>query len=474
MSTSGTKLTFYGGVNEVGGNKILLSDKDTNILLDFGKGFSRRAKYFEEYLNPRTANGIVDFIEMGIIPDIQGIYRDDLLEMAGRKTSLPAVDGVLVSHAHADHVDYISFLHKDIPLYMGVTCQTLLQAIQDRAPRDFEREVLDFILRPSRKGNNNKVKRKVETFRSGKKFKIGSLEVHPIHVDHSIPGAYGFIIYTSSGPLVYTGDVRLHGTRPEMTREFVEAAKAAKPVALICEGTRIVDAPTEESEPLVYQKANSLINAHPNAPVFADFNFKDVDRVRTFIRIARENGKKFVVKLKDCYYLKHLSQDPNLDMPGCDDKDIVIYKPKQGSGRYEGGDYYGEDGTFANLPNAKTAAEISENPGKYLCSFGFYGFTALIDMKPKPGSLYIHSASEPYNEEQILNQDRVDNWLDRFGMERHQIHCSGHAKGKDLFEIVKTIDAKMLFPIHTEHPETYVRVTRNMTIVEEGKSYDLE
>ena len=67
----------------------------------------------------------------------------------------------------------------------------------------------------------------------------------------------------------------------------------------------------------------------------------------------------------------------------------------------------------------------------------------------------------------------MDNWLDKFGMERHQIHCSGHAKGKDLFEIVKTIDAKMLFPIHTEHPEMYVRVTRDMTVVEEGRSYSL-
>jgi ribonuclease J len=472
--SSGTKITFYGGVNEVGGNKILLTDKDTSILLDFGKGFSRRAKYFEEYLNPRTANGIVDFIEMGIIPDIEGIYRDDLMEMAGRKTIAPAVDGALISHAHADHVDYISFLHKDIPVYMGATCLTLLQAIQERAPRDFEREVLDFIVRPSKKGNSNsKVKRKIETFRSGNKFKIGSLEIHPIHVDHSIPGAYGFIIYTSSGPVVYTGDVRLHGTRPEMTREFVDAAKASKPIALICEGTRIGDAPTEESEPLVYQTANALVKAHPNAPVFADFNFKDVDRVRTFIQIARDNGRKFVIKLKDCYYLKHLAKDPNLGMPGCEDKDIVIYKPKQATGTYADGDYYGEDGAFANMGNAKTAAEISENPSRYICGFGFYGFTALIDMKPKPGSLYIHSASEPYNEEQILNQDRVDNWLDRFGMERHQIHCSGHAKGRDLFEIVKAIDAKMLFPIHTEHPEMYVRLTRNMMVVEEGKSYSL-
>jgi 2-polyprenyl-6-methoxyphenol hydroxylase-like FAD-dependent oxidoreductase len=44
-----TELLFYGGV-EVSGNKILLKDNDTRILLDFGKGFSRRAKYFEEYL----------------------------------------------------------------------------------------------------------------------------------------------------------------------------------------------------------------------------------------------------------------------------------------------------------------------------------------------------------------------------------------------------------------------------------------
>jgi len=94
-------------------------------------------------------------------------------------------------------------------------------------------------------------------------------------------------------------------------------------------------------------------------------------------------------------------------------------------------------------------------------------------MKPSPGAVYIHSASEPYNEEQVLSQERVYNWLDKFGMERHQIHCSGHAKGKDLFEIVKAIEPKMLFPIHSEHPEMYVRVTRNMTVVDEGKLYSL-
>ena len=52
-----TSLTFYGGVNEVGGNKILLQDKDTKVFLDFGMSFGKRGKYFDEFMSPRTATG---------------------------------------------------------------------------------------------------------------------------------------------------------------------------------------------------------------------------------------------------------------------------------------------------------------------------------------------------------------------------------------------------------------------------------
>ena len=36
-----------------------------------------------------------------------------------------------------------------------------------------------------------------------------------------------------------------------------------------------------------------------------------------------------------------------------------------------------------------------------------------------------------------------------------KFHCSGHSRGTDQFEAVKEIDAKMLFPVHTEHPDVY-------------------
>jgi len=68
---------------------------------------------------------------------------------------------------------------------------------------------------------------------------------------------------------------------------------------------------------------------------------------------------------------------------------------------------------------------------------------------------------------------RVDGWLDHYDLTRIQSHCSGHSKGQYLLDIVKTIDAKMLFPIHTEHPDAYKKVTNKITIVDEGKKYKI-
>jgi ribonuclease J len=341
---------------------------------------------------------------MGLVPDISGIYRDDLLKMAGRKPEKPEIDAVLLSHAHADHADYISFLHEDIPIYMGKACHLILQALEDRSSRTIEREILNYKPRPYNI-KDAPIERKIETFTTGDKFKIGSLEIEPIHVDHSVPGAYGFIIYTSEGPVVYTGDIRLHGTKSQMTRDFIEKAKEVKPIALITEGTRIADEAKEESEELVYKESSKAISGTENL-AFVDFNFKDVDRLGTFFTIAKETDRKFVVKMNDAYFLKYLSQDKHLGVPNIDDENIIIYLPKRGSGSYSDSDYKGKDKDFLDLHNTWTADQIAARPNKILCAIGFYSFTALIDMKPKSGSLYLHSASEPYNEEQELSQNR--------------------------------------------------------------------
>jgi hypothetical protein len=73
------KLIFYGGVNEIGGNKILLEDKGTKIFLDFGQSFTFGSEFFASWLQPRGINGLGDYFEFNPLPKISGLYSKEML-----------------------------------------------------------------------------------------------------------------------------------------------------------------------------------------------------------------------------------------------------------------------------------------------------------------------------------------------------------------------------------------------------------
>lgn len=467
-------LTFYGGVKEIGGNKILLEDNGTKIFLDFGMSFGKRGKFFEEFLTPRTANGIGDFLAMNLIPDIEGIYRQDLMEHIGRKSNHPEIQGVFLSHAHADHANYVSFLHQEIPIFCGETCKLILDAVEEQSQRTIENEVICFKKRPLYRNDYKKpsIQRKFHTFRTGDKIKIDSVEIEPVHVDHSVPGAYGLVIHTSEGTVVYTGDLRMHGLHSEMTRDFVNRAKKENPIALITEGTRINIDHKDESEQKVYQTSKNQIEKCRNLSI-VDFNFKDVDRFSTFYKIAKDVDKKLVISFKHACFLERYATDSKLKTPKISDDDILILKPKRLTGTYIDEDY--TDSYIKkrlNYPNIIKAEEITTNPTNYIVVLNFYYFNTLIDLNPKDG-VYIHSLSEPFNEEMEISYNRMMNWIDFFNLNFVQSHCSGHICGRDLKELIKEIQPKGLYPIHTEHPGMFGNLNVKTKIVKEGKMYKL-
>jgi ribonuclease J len=48
------RVSVLGGVGEIGGNKILVEDKDARVMLDFGMSISQRARFFSDpYVSPR-------------------------------------------------------------------------------------------------------------------------------------------------------------------------------------------------------------------------------------------------------------------------------------------------------------------------------------------------------------------------------------------------------------------------------------
>ena len=124
-------LTFYGGVDEIGGNKVLLEDRDVRIFLDFGQSFTMGADYFTGWLGPRAINGLGDYFEFGLLPKIRGLYAEEQLQFTDVPYVEPRFDGVFFSHAHLDHVGHIQFLDPKIPVYCGVGTKMFVEAMEE-------------------------------------------------------------------------------------------------------------------------------------------------------------------------------------------------------------------------------------------------------------------------------------------------------------------------------------------------------
>ena len=127
-----TSITFHGGVNDIGGNKFLVEDKGTKIFMDFGMSFTDEGKFFSQFMNARTSNSLADLFELGILPNIPGMYRTDYTKHMGLGgNEATEIDAVLLTHAHVDHCKYISYLRPDIPIYCSEASKLIMQNYDD-------------------------------------------------------------------------------------------------------------------------------------------------------------------------------------------------------------------------------------------------------------------------------------------------------------------------------------------------------
>jgi ribonuclease J len=219
------------------------------------------------------------------------------------------IDAIFLSHSHADHSAYTSFLKRDIPVYCGETSQIILKALNETRPRKFETDITNIQFKP---------------FRTGQKIRVGSIQIEPYHVDHSVPGAYGFLVHTSEGTIAYTGDLRVHGTKSDMTEDFVESAHKSNPLALLSEGTNILGA-TVLGEAEVELKLNHVVSSTEEL-VMADFSYSDIDRLNTFSKVAQKNKRLLAISVKQAHILNRLRRDKKLKVPEVFDDNIIIYR----------------------------------------------------------------------------------------------------------------------------------------------------
>ncbi|HXG42843.1 MAG TPA: MBL fold metallo-hydrolase RNA specificity domain-containing protein [Dehalococcoidia bacterium] len=515
------RLTLLGGVGEVGGNKVMLEEDGSVLFLDFGTSYSRRGRYYEEFLKPRPGFGILDLLEMGLLPPLEGLYRPDLHPRPDDPDSLwdayrhrrdyrdlrdVQVVGVLCSHGHLDHAGYISVLREEVAVVSTLLSALVMKAVQDCAPSDIEGEVVYAVPRLPKKdlgvleaGDYNKVAARQRRFcvfgptpapeadafwretpgsrpLESRPFQLapqvlhlGPFAVRCFPVDHSIPGAAGFLIETGGLAIGYTGDLRFHGSRADHSQAFVDAlaqAASRQPLVLLCEGTRAGDddhGPVSEDQ--VAQRALEFMR-DARGLIIADFGPRNLERLSIFHRLARMIGRRLVIMAKDAYLLDAARlADPSLPQIG-PELDVLVYlQPK---GTY----YRWERSIYERYRSCLiTPDEVGRRQDELVLCFSYYDLKDLPSIRPRPGSLYLYSSHEAFDEEVQMDFRRLRNWLDHFQMryvglpreelqwrvpeEEMGLHASGHAPARELLEMVRRVQPALVVPLHTRNPQWF-------------------
>ena len=525
----GARLTVWDGAGVIGGNKVLLEADGRAIFFDFGTAFATMDRYFDEFLQGRVNRGLLDLVELDILPPLDGIYRPDLApsdgSVAERMRRKPdhrvlEVHAVLASHAHVDHNGAISSLREDIPIHCSPMTAFISKAMQDCGtaypgdiayvrPKREDHGLLATDLKATARQRPHVLTATEWTEEAGAFWSrrdgkqrlasvpprldasdVAGLRYRAFGVDHSVLGSTAFAIETSVGWIAYTGDLRLHGKYGEITRRFAEALSELRPRVLVTEGTHLGEESALRaqgslgSEQGVRDRALEVVRA-AGGFVAADFQPRHVERLLTFRDVARETGRKLAVLVKDAYLLEAMHAiDPAVPTVDADDALVLYVRGKLAATAWE-------RSVLHRLHARRVEAhELRTHPEGYIAALSFYELGELIEIDPPAGGIWIHSTSEAYDEEGRVNWRRLKDWLAHFGVrlvgdfERARagdpdhlgLHASGHVSGPELAELVDLIRPALVVPVHTEHPEWFRRFEgrREIALPQRGRPIELD
>lgn len=490
-STYQSELRILAGAETIGGTKILLSQGGEDLLLDFGLDFHQYGRFFEEFLRPRSTRGLLDLWHFNLIPHLSNAYREDLQPLGERFETSDRVNlcGILLSHAHVDHFGMIGTIRADVPIHASPVSLAIIKASQDSGRLDFwgeavylkERGAGDKDARalkvqdactgreciaignltaeltafcqslPSEEGSRNLQSGRIATSNG----RLGPFLYRGWEVDHSLPGCMAFLIETDLGAIAYTGDLRFHGRKGNVTRAFVSDLAALQPDLLICEGTQLSrEIPNATTEDEVSETALNIVREAAGRLVIADFGPRHVERLVSFLEIADETQRRLVITTKDAYLLRALAAaDPSFN-PLSSMKLSIYDEIRAGISKWEAAI---KDEFRDILVNSR---EIRDHQGWYILAFSFFDCNELIDVMPE-NAVYIYSGSEAYSEDQTQDMRRLWEWCHEFNMTVHgfaiedkkptfpdSLNASGHATPDDLRWLIETVRPKALLPVH--------------------------
>lgn len=385
------KVSFLGGMNEIGKNMTVYEYKNDMFIVDCGLAF------------PGAELPGVDLV----IPDFT--YIED---------NISKIRGLIVTHGHEDHIGGIAYLLKkyNIPIYATkLTIGLIKGKLQE---------------------HNLLSGAKLVEVNPRDNITLGSFNIELIHVNHSIPDAVGLAIRCPAGVIIHTGDFKIDttpvdGDMIDLNR-FADYGKKGV-LALFQDSTNAERPGYTMSERTVGESFENLFRKAGKRRIVVATFASNIHRVQQIIDVAKQLKRKVAVLGRSLENLVQVGEELGyLNVP----KNLLIKIEEINS-----------------YPDDKLVIITTGSQGEPMSALTKMAFGEHRKVSVTPNDYVIISATPiPGNEKMVGN---VVNELMKRGIEviyekMYEVHVSGHACQEELKLMMGIVKPKYFIPVHGE------------------------
>jgi ribonuclease J len=349
----------------------------------------------------------------GQLPGVDVVLPDPAF-IAERRKDLA---GLVLTHAHEDHIGAVQYLWPKLGCPVYATPFTLSVLRRKLAENGFQGDM------------------EIHEIPLGGRFSIGPFDMELITLTHSIPEPNAIAITTPAGTVMHTGDWKFDPDPvigPASDEEALRRFGDEGVLAIVCDSTNVFTPGTSGSEADILDEMTEIIAKRSGKVAVACFA-TNVARLETISKAAAANGRDVILagrslrRITDAArengYLDNIAAFLDEGDAGYlpDDKMVIICTGSQGEPR-------------------AALARIAAGDHRHI-SLGS-GDTVIFSSRVIPG-----------NDPAIA---QLQDALVRRGVEvvtakDHMIHVSGHPARDELVQMYQHVRPKISVPVHGEH-----------------------